>query len=348
MSDDLDRRLAATLRAHAGSDVDPAAIVQQARSRGQRLRRRRRALTALGAAAGCAVLAAAGLAIPGLSGQATRPTAAILPPAAPDQPGAARRPALVGTDPTVLHFTADTLVAGADYVTWSAGRDTESVEFHGPGGAGRFVLARSATTLDAVGQTLASAGSPRQPTPVSVGGRPGTAWSDPSPSGGPDLWFVRWEPVDGLWARLDSYAPGRDEAVGAAGRVRFDGARRCVLPFRLQSLPAGARVLECSVNLGTAGRGAFAEGSLVVGDGSGRWLTLRAQRTQGGERPGGQLRAGPYRVRRQGSDVLQMFVEPCSVEVFLNGRGQGYAEPDGLLVLGGYRPVGEIDDTETW
>lgn len=108
-------------------------------------------------------------------------------------------------------------------------------------------------------------------------------------------------------------------------------------------------MLKCSVQLSLDHREAFAEGSLVVGDSSGRWLTVRAQRSAvavGAE--AANLTAGPYRVRRQGSDVLDMWVKPCRVELFLDGWGHGYTEPDGLTVLGGYRPAAAIADPGTW
>lgn len=348
MSSDLDQRLAATLKRHAGGDVDPTPIVDRARHRGRRLRLRRRGLLAGGVTAACAALAAVVLVFP--AGPAhdgtTMPAAALALPDAPGQPGAIARPEVVGADPGVVHFTTEALVSGADFAAWSAGRGSESVEFRGPTGQARFVLARSVTTLDALQQTLSSAGQPQPPTDIRVGGRPGVAWFDPS--GDRKLWFVRWQPVDGLWAQLDIYATTRDDATDTASRVRFDGAQRCVVPFRLQSLPPGTRLLECSVTLGRSEPGPVTEGALVVGDESGRWLTVRSQFVPGFEAPAGDLVAGPYRPRRQGSDVLEMVVEPYIVEAFLKGWGNGYTESEGLTVLGGYRPVGDPDRPDTW
>ncbi|MCN0180180.1 hypothetical protein [Salinispora arenicola] len=349
MPSDLDQRLAATLKWHAGGEVDLAPIVEQARRRGRRLRRRRRGLIAGGVAAACAALVAVVLVIP-TTGHA--PDGAIIPatalalPDAPGQPGAIMRPEVVGADPGMLHFTTDTLVGGAESATWSAGRGAESVEFRGPTGHARFVLARSVAMLDALQQTLSSAGRPQPPTDVRVGGRPGLAWFDPS--GGRKLWFVRWQPVTGLWAQLDIYATTRDEATDTASRVRFDGAHRCVVPFRLQSLPPGGRLLECSVTLSRSEQGLLAEGSLVVGDETGRWLTVRARPAPGYAARTGELVAGHYRARRQGSDVLEMFVKPCVVEAFLKGWGNGYTESDGLTVLSGYRPARDLDEPGTW
>jgi len=198
------------------------------------------------------------------------------------------------------------------------------------------VLARSAATLYSLRQTLASAGRPEQPADVRINDRPGTAWFDPGAGGGPGVWFVRWQPADGLWARLDIYADNRDQAVSAAARIRFDGTSGCAVPFRLRALPAGARVLECSVNL--ARNGKFAEGSLVVGEGENRRLTVRAQRAPVTSPDEG-------RIRHQGAEVLQMFVKPCVVELFLDA---GYAEADGRAVMAGYQGVGDIDDPDSW
>ncbi|MGC4771070.1 hypothetical protein ACLQ25_19115 [Micromonospora sp. DT44] len=343
MVSDLDRRLAATLAHRAGGDIDPTPIVEHARQNGRRLRRRRRGLLAASAAVACVALAAL---VP-----TVRDADDPMPPATtlllPEAPAAAVvRPRDVGTDPTTVHFSADALVSGAEYATWRAGRGSESVEFRGPDGAARFALARSVVALDALQQTLSSSGRPQPRTDVRVGDRPGVAWFDPS--GDQKLWFVRWQPADGLWAQLDTYAATSDEAIGTAGRVRFDGARRCVVPFRLESLPAGARLLECSVTLSQSEKGAFAEGSLVVGDDAGRWLTVRAQSAPGRQVRSADLVAGPYRARRQGSDVLEMTVERCSVEAFRKGWGNGYTEAEGLAILGGYRPAPDLDHPDTW
>ncbi|MGI5523441.1 hypothetical protein ACQEUX_21285 [Micromonospora sp. CA-259024] len=349
MSSDLDQQLAVTLRHRAGGDIDPTPIVEHARHRGRRLRLRRRGLIAGGMAAACVALTSVVMAISAsrTADDPIMPATALILPTASTQTGATARPEDVGADPAVVHFSTDTLVSGAEHATWRAGRGTESVEFRGPGGQARFVLAGSVASLDGLQQTLSSDGRPQPRTDVQVGDRPGVAWFDPS--GDRKLWFVRWQPADGLWAQLDTYATTRDEATGTAQRVRFDGTHRCIVPFRLDSLPPDGRLLECSVTLGRSEGGSFVEGSLVVGDASGRWLTVRAQLAPDGReaRPG-ELVAGPYRARRQGSDVLEMTVKPCLVEAFREGWGSGYTEEDGLAVLGGYRPARDLDRPDTW
>ncbi|WP_327041775.1 hypothetical protein OG400_00465 [Micromonospora ureilytica] len=347
MFSDLDEQLAATLRHRAGGDVDPAPIVEHARYRGRRLRLRRRGLIAGGVAAACVALTSVVLAIPGVrsTDDPIMPAAALMLPEA--QSDGTVRPEEVGADPATVHFTTDALLNDAEYATWRTGRGIESVELQGPSGQARFALARTEALLNGLQQTLSSAGRPQARTEVRVGDRTGVAWFDPS--GDRKLWFVRWQPADGLWAQLDTYATNRDEAAGTAGRVRFDGAHRCVVPFRLESMPPGGRLLECSVTLGRSARDSFVDGSLVVGDASGRWLTVRAQFSPAGDEAGpGDLAAGPYRVRRQGSDVLKMVVKSCHVEAFLKGWGNGYTEAEGLAVLGGYRPARDLDRPDTW
>ena len=338
------------LTAHEGAAVDPAPIVAGAVTRGRRLRWKRRMVRAVGAAAACLMLVGAIVWLPvRIGNQAPLPVSALLLPAAPQEPGAGDRPDLVGTTPAVVHFTVDRLLTGAEHATWTAGRGIESVELRGRIAA-RVMLARGTAALDGAQQTLSSAGQPQEPIGVRVNGRPGNAWSDPAPSpGGPALWVVRWQPVDGLWAQLDMHAESMDAAIDAASQVRFDEAHRCAVPFRLESLPDGARLQGCSVDLYLNGAGVFAEGSLVVGDDAGRWLTVRAQRVPAGVgSTAGELRAGAYQVRRKGSEGLEMTVAPCVVDVSLQVRGDGYTERDGLTVLSGYTPAADVDDVSTW
>jgi hypothetical protein len=234
MFSDLDQQLTATLQQRAGGDIDPTPIVEQARQRGRRLRRRHRGFVAGAVTAACVALTAVVVAIPfgGGTDDPIMPATALMLPEASGQTGATARPQDVGADPGVVHFSADALVDGAEYATWRAGRGIESVEFRGPTGQARFALAGTVQSLDELQQTLSSAGRPQGRTDVRVGDRPGIAWFDPS--GDQKLWFVRWQPGDGLWAQLDTYATSRDEATATAGRVRFDAAHRCVVPFRLE------------------------------------------------------------------------------------------------------------------
>ena len=46
--------------------------------------------------------------------------------------------------------------------------------------------------------------------------------------------------------------------------------------------------------------------------------------------------------------MLEMVVEPCHVEAFRKGRGDGYTEAEGLAILGGYQPARDLDRPDTW
>jgi hypothetical protein len=350
MPTELEELVTASLRACAGHDVETSSLLDRTRRQGARLRRRRRVAGMAGALAVSAlvVVAVGWVPWPGQPDGATAPAAAPALPAVPDQPGALARPSAVGTDPHVVHFSADGLTADAEYVTWSAGRGTESVEVSGRSGRARVVLARDAATIDGLQQTLSSAGNPSPPQTVRIGDRPGTARYDgPGGGDGTALWFIRWQPTQGLWAQLDMYARSRDEALAAAAQVRFDRSRRCAVPFRLEALPAATRVVSCSVTL-RAGAQPLMEGMLVVGDDAGRWLTVRAQHVPGRYPWSGDVAAGARMARWQGSDVLEMYVAPSMVEAFLRGWGSGYASADAVTVLSGYRPVGDLARPETW
>jgi hypothetical protein len=340
MSHDLDERITATLQAHAEGRIDTDGLVRQARANGGRLKRRRRALAVLGTAVVSAVVA-----VTTLSGPVPRPVPLALP-AASEQPGAAARPELVGTDPTTLHFTAADLTAGAALVTWAAGDGAESVEVRGDAMTALFVLARTEKELESDQRTLGASGDPVTTYDVRVGDRPGTAWVDGLP-GGAGIWTVRWPPADGLWAKLESFAHTREQAIAATAMVRLDASQRCVTPFGLADVPGGMRILSCSVNLGDRG---FEEGTLRVGDDD-RWFSLRVERAHPDARlddtANGDLTAGPYQVTRQGDGVLTMAVGSCSVSLIREGWGD-WADGVTVRLLAGYRQADDLDDVGSW
>ncbi|GIF42124.1 hypothetical protein [Actinoplanes xinjiangensis] len=347
MSHDLDERIVATLQAHAGGDLDTEALVGRARANGGRLKRRRRAVAVLGTAAVSAVVAVTTLFGPSLP--APGPATVALP-AAPDRPGATARPELVGTDATTLHFSAADLTAGARYVTWAAGGGTESVEVRGDTMTALFVLARTEEDLAGEQRTLGASGDPVTTYDVRVGDRPGTVWVDDLP-GGAGLWTVRWQPADGLWAKLESFAHDPEQAVAATAKVRLDSAQRCATPFRLTDVPGGMRILHCSVTLG--GRG-FEEGALRVGDDE-HWFSLRVERSHPdnplADTSHGDLTAGPYQVERRSDGVLTTVVGSCSVGLIREGWGDwgdGVTEAEAIRLLAGYRQADNLDDAGSW
>jgi hypothetical protein len=59
-----------------------------------------------------------------------------------------------------------------------------------------------------------------------------------------DMTTVRWQPVDGIWAQLETRA---DEpvALGIAARLRLDRVHRCAVPFRL-TVQGPKRLAKCT------------------------------------------------------------------------------------------------------
>jgi hypothetical protein len=178
-----------------------------------------------------------------------------LPPA--DVPGAAQKPAAVGTDPSVLHFDVDVTGMLATGATWSVADGVESVRLwtadfdhynH------EYRLATDPTRLGS--QPLPDAGQAAAGTrPVSVGGRPATArfWPDDRSSNKkPDVptWSVDWQPVDGLWASVRLFTTDVNEAVRAAEAMDLARPQRCVAPLRLDPSPTGYKHVGCGVDFG--------------------------------------------------------------------------------------------------
>lgn len=227
-------------------------------------------------------------------------------------------------------------------MTWGAGQGVESVQTR----SALFLLARDTPRLDAADRTLGSSGTRATAVDVLVGDRPGRAWADAADGGN---WTVDWQPATGLSARLQMLGAGRAQLLAAAATIRFDGARRCALPFRLTAVPEGMRTLSCSVMLGSGG---FSEGALLAGD-TERWFSVRVERPTGHRPAGphGDLTAGPYRVDRTDTRVLRTVVASCYVGLIRDDWGtwaNGVTEPEALSVLAGYRPTGDPGDPSSW
>ncbi|SDT47824.1 hypothetical protein [Actinoplanes derwentensis] len=348
MSHDLDDRIAATLQGRAGGEIDPEPLVRKAREHGARIRRRHRVINAVATAALTVTLTVAVLVTPDVS-RTGRTGVAVPPPPATGVSGAAASPGLVGGDPATLHFTAAELVAGAESVTWGAGEGVESVEARGADVSSLFLLTRTAKKLDEADRTLGSSGEPVSPVDVLVADRPARVWQDGDHGDGGN-WTVEWQPTGGLWARLQMVGSGQPELLAAAATLRFDAATRCALPFRLTVVPAGMRVLSCSVTLGSRG---FSEGVTLVGDDE-RWFSVRVEEPGAGNPAAevdGALTAGPYQVRRAETRVLQTVAGGCYVGLIRDGWGswaKGVTEPEALSVLAGYRPAENLSDPARW
>jgi hypothetical protein len=293
MNDQLERELLDTFDRRAGAPVDASTLALVTAERGRRLRTRVYAVRAVSGLVALAVLGAAGVlgvravrpgalpaggppsSTPGAGDEGPPPGGWKVPglPIARGVPGAEQSPEKVGTDAGVLHFTVDGMT-GSRAVTWSSRAGSESIF----DGAWEVTLARTTAPLDAL-RNWRTAGTgdpyvtgavpPNKPqpepdrlTPSSVGGKPATIYSWESPDAGNGTFYLRWQPVAGLWAQVfGSRGVGvPDDAIAVAERVRLDTAYRCASQVRLPHLPDGAKLQQCEVTL------AGAELSNLMGD----------------------------------------------------------------------------------
>lgn len=291
---DLDERIVRTLRERAEGTVDTDRLTSRAVAGGRVRRRRRRAGAglALGVAAVLGFTVATGVGLP----ERVRPpdaaapdAATAAPPRLENVPGAAARPDLVGTDPQVLHFGFDP--ARARYRGWHVGFGVESIRVEVDGGRPVSVaLARSADAL----WEYAVEGLP----PGATGMTGGTVFDGTDRlhrEGGTSIWIRLWQPAPGLYARAAVTAVTAQEIEVAVGALRLGEARRCVAPVRLTTLPAGARLDQCTVDAGSFP--ATLHMSLVVnGPGKRRRVsrsTTRARWSPAVRRATGRSGAGP-------------------------------------------------------
>ncbi|MET8151133.1 hypothetical protein ACIBSW_17135 [Actinoplanes sp. NPDC049668] len=379
MSADLDRTLSASLRQHAdaGSPIDPQPLLHAAVARGRRLRARRRAGSVALAAAAVAGVAVISVWLPReqsttpsgrhpSSSQAPSPSPSgpldVDPaklPAADGQPGAAEGPDLVGTDPGLLHFSVDTLAAASGQaVTWTSGPGLETVHLMSPSLRVYVALAQSRQSLRALPPVVTSGTETVEsatPVDISLGGRAATLrTSKPGQkvNGLPErVYAFEWQPVEGLWARVEVRAASRQRAVHILEQVDLHQARRCVLPYRLTSLPAGWTVSDCDVEL-MESPGLFAKGTRTVVDGQ-RRLKIRANSIElyperGADRPG-PLKAGPYQVSA-GPDGLSwtMRAEGLRITAQVETRKNPFSQAEVLQILGGLYVPDQIHDPATW
>jgi hypothetical protein len=284
MTIDLEKSIAATLHTRADRPVDTDALLAAATGRARVIGTRRKLLVVGAVAAVVAVTGTAVATAPDLfAGRAARPAApsqspsteAPVPGLTPPPPGgyqvpslplatgvagAAARPDLVGTDPAVLHFDLDSAAAGAYAVEWTSGEGHEAVDIQRPKGRLHLDLGPDLAKLDGLSRDggfsdiwdtgIRSGGGnpvaqPRQS--ASVGGLPGTL-DETRYFDGTSVWVLRWQPVKGLWARVEGSGK-RDDVMAFAEQVPAGLARsrRCVVPVEIGKLPAGLRWTGCGV-----------------------------------------------------------------------------------------------------
>ncbi|MGB2569854.1 hypothetical protein ACPFP2_15570 [Micromonospora citrea] len=342
---DLDERITSTLRAHAEGEVDSHRLLRDSLARGRRRRLRRRAVTAT-ALALVGVLGVLGTHLDVLPSRPAWTAATPAPPPVLGVPGALAEPTLVGTDPHLLHFGVDP--ARARLLTWRTGGGVEGGRLDL--GGGRIVAVDLSTDVAAVERSVHQ-GMTYPDTPATAAGFDGRVQRVPSPGpGGQPGWFLRWQPVPGLFVRVhtvDDDDGGLREAVAA---LRLDEVHRCATPLRLTTLPPDASLAGCEVSV--IGFPHSLDVLLTVTRPGDQRLDVRLE--YGSEFPGGRTvgnrtigdRAG-Y-VPPQGGELELLGVHQAYVTARFGRPYRGFTEADATVVLGGARFADDLTRPSTW
>ncbi|MFG3557692.1 hypothetical protein ACGGAQ_25255 [Micromonospora sp. NPDC047557] len=358
---DLDEQIAQTLRERAEGDVDTNRLLRASRARGRRrqLHRRVAAGTALTLVGALGVVGVTGAGLDGLTGRlpwtATTPTgAAPVPPRVDGVPGAAD-PALVGSDPNVLHFGLDP--ARARYLGWSVVRgNAETVRLSVRDDQPVHVEVSRTTDLS----SSVSFGNVQ----VDVAG-PGPQTFDgtihPTTDGASGM-VTSWRPAPGLYARaviLGGDRAGLEQAVRA---LRWNEARSCAVPLRLGSLPDGAPITSCSVDVSSYPRLVTSDFTLARAATQVMFVNYRYASGAGTRTEGNRTIAGrPANLSADGTTLDLFGIRKTVVSVNFGwqwdgqrptgvepGATSGFTEADATTVLAGARVVEDPTRPESW
>ncbi|GAA5182556.1 hypothetical protein GCM10023322_19810 [Rugosimonospora acidiphila] len=260
-------------------------------------------------------------------------------------------PAVVGSDPLLLHFEVDPAVLPAQFLEaeWRSldgledlnVQTTKALPFGDPGF--KVQVSHQAQDLDKL-----SSGGRRA---VRVGATTGTLSLDQSQ--GISAAELRWQPVPGLWAQVQ-VTGGESAALRVANAVGFDRVSRCVVPFRLTSVPAGASVDSCAVAVMTSGATGLMSlhlpPSASGGASAGSDVTVEVDRGVTVTKPNQKVGGRPAMLREYQGDakhpVLQLDVDHAGYTVDLLAEGQ--YDPAVILDLAnGFQDAGS-PDPRTW
>ncbi|MFG2169655.1 hypothetical protein [Micromonospora chersina] len=346
---DLDQRIASVLREHAEGETDTHRLLRDSRALGRRRQVRRRTATgaALALVGVLGFVGVSGTDLGGLSGRlpwgaATPAAAPPVPPRADGVPGAATDPTRVATDPQVLHFGVDT--ARARYLGWEVRQnEVESVRFTVGGGQPVLVeVSRSVELLSRGGVEGFTFDAVGEPLPFD-----GTVREVPGQTGG---LILSWRPENGLYARAST--AGRDQTAlrRAVDALRWNQARRCAGPLRLTTLPPGATVVNCAVDVSAFPGGLNARFVLVRGEDATMRLTFdHASQLAGGRTEGNRTVGGRSAYLYPDGTRLEVLGIPKShLIATFGGLDKGFTEADATVLLAGARVAQDLTDPRTW
>ncbi|MEU5938747.1 hypothetical protein ABZ807_06085 [Micromonospora sp. NPDC047548] len=347
---DLDQRIASVLRERAEGETDTHRLLRDSRALGRRRQLRRRAATgtALALVGVLGLVGVTGTDFAGLSGRlpwaaATPTVAAAVPPRADGVPGAAQRPDLVGTDPQVLHLGVDT--SQARYLGWAVYRSNqvESIRFNV--GGGQPVLVEVSRSAQMINELLID-GVPIQEAVVRLT-FDGAVRQFGRTGGG---LVTAWQPAPGLYARASMLVGDRSVLVKAVEAIRWNEARRCAAPLRLSTLPEGATVSACSVDVTAFPKGLKVELTLYREPSATMWVKLlygaqvAGSTTESNRVVGGR----PGYLYPDGTKLELLGFPKAHLTADFGWPEKGFTEADATTVLAGAQVAKDLTDPETW
>jgi len=367
MPTDLDRLLTESLqeRANAGSSIDPAPMMRAAMTKGRRIRTRRRVATAVLAIAVCCGIIVTGTLTPRRSDSITPPTPTPRPTGSPlvtadlgrlpdavGQQGAALRPDLVGTDPSVLHFSMDELATDAAAAASISKPGYEVASVYGPDVSILATLTHTKKTFPLPYSMIRDLDATMSaPVAGTVDGLPGTISSSQQLENGDRLFSVTWQPAGDLWANVEVRAVTVERALDLVQKIRFDEVKRCAMPFKIGQLPPDSALLSCEVDLqgNEDGGDIFSFGSLVFSDGR-RRLEISSMDVPDntGDYPR-NLKAGPYKADADpNGKAWTMLVKQVLFTALTQTPKTPYTQKQVLDVFGSVTMAPTYNDPSTW
>ncbi|WP_405090969.1 hypothetical protein OG767_26465 [Micromonospora sp. NBC_01392] len=348
---DLDQRIASALRERADGDVDTDRLLRGSRTLGRRRQARRR-ITAGTALTLVGVLGLVGVVRADVGGLAERlPWAATtpatppppVPPPADGVPGAATDPARVGTDPRVLHFGVDP--TQVRYLNWEVLGQVESVQVdtgHGP--PVTVQVARSRQELDIREIEGFSAQVSRERLRFD-GGR----WSRVGTDGRtPVAWIQSWQPAPGVFARAATSSGDLPALARAVNALRWDEARRCAAPVRIDALPEGSMVDSCRADVSSYPKLVTAQFS-VKRNGATMTVWYRYAVGAGTSTKANRSYAGrPAYVVPGGWTLDLVGVPKVELKATVGAAAPGFTEAEAGMLLADARLAKDPSDLTTW
>ncbi|MEV4618771.1 hypothetical protein AB0J74_08725 [Asanoa sp. NPDC049573] len=268
----IEDKLAGLMRERADRPVDADALLAAALAAGRARKRRRHAAYAVvsagvaGAVAATLLLDGGGAGGPAVvtstgkgsaDGLASWDSVPALPAVA-GEPGAAKRPELVGADPTVLRFAVPWAPLPVQAVSWTSRDGVEQVDVQMVSGD-EIVTGRVSMWRGPARGSADNASVPNATSEVEIDGHPAVVEQEQF-DWGPNQWLT-WHPATGLTMRVELVASGSkggsgvrsgpevvgiDDLKAFADAVRLDTTTACRVPFRISVAPADARLLTCS------------------------------------------------------------------------------------------------------